>query len=301
MNLIKERLFTSFQFPLEEAHIQGYLSPIVSSQPTIHFLHGNGFAVKTYQCFLAEFGGYNMIMQEAAGHGGSTAGTHFIGWNATAAGFADALQAQRERLPDTERIGMGHSFGGCMTALMSAKDATLFDRLVLLDPALFPPRLLWMMRGVKLTGLKSQIPLAKQARRRRTQWESYVEVKNNFYERGTFKGWEPQCLDDYIDSSLRRDQNGHYQLICPSWMEAAIFSSYPKGLWQAIAEISVPTYIIQGKDTFDYFKEAYQLAARRNPNIQVVEVKGGHCFMQQNSKASAQVVMDLLNKKSQAL
>ncbi|NLQ18697.1 alpha/beta hydrolase [Marinomonas sp. M1K-6] len=285
---------TSWQHKVGDGHIQGYLGRVEENQPTLHFLHGNGFSVKTYLCFLEKLKGYNLIMQDAAGHGESTAGKQFIGWNATASRFVESLDAQRVALPKTELIGMGHSFGGCMTMLMSEQEPTLFDRLVLLDPALFPPRLIWMMRGVKLAGLKSQIPLAKQARRRRTQWESFAQVKSNFFERGTFKGWELACLEDYIASSIKHDEKGHYQLSCPSWMEAAIFSSYPKRLWGAIAKISVPTYIIQGKETFDYFKEAYQLAAKLNPHIQVIEVDGGHCFMQQHSAMAAQAVMEAL-------
>lgn len=286
----------AWQYQVGDGYIQGYLGPLKNSQPTIHFLHGNGFAVKTYLHFLEKLEGYNLILQDAAGHGESTAGKRFIGWNDTASRFRASLEAQRKVLPENELIGVGHSFGGCMTTLMSEQDPTLFDRLVLLDPALFPPRLIWMMRGVKLAGLKSQIPLVKQARRRRTQWESFAQVKSNFFERGTFKGWKPECLEDYIEFSIKHDEKGHYQLGCPSWMEAEIFSSYPKRLWAAIANISVPTYIIQGKDTFDYFKEAYRLAAKLNPNIQVVEVDGGHCFMQQHSAESARVVLDILKK-----
>ncbi|WP_111639806.1 alpha/beta hydrolase [Marinomonas shanghaiensis] len=296
MNSKRKLNLSPWRYEVGDGYIQGYHGPVDAHQPTIHFLHGNGFSAKTYLCFLEKLTGYNLVMQDAAGHGESTAGKSFIGWNATASRFVESLKAQRAVLPKTEWIGMGHSFGGCMTALMGEQDATLFDRLILLDPALFPPRLIWMMRGVKLAGLTSQIPLAKQAKRRRTQWESFAQVKGSFFERGTFKGWEPACLEDYIDSAIKCDERGHYQLRCPSWMEAAIFSSYPKGLWRAISKITVPTYIIQGKDTFEYFKEAYQLAAKLNPNISVIEVEGGHCFMQQDSSLSAQAVMNVLNK-----
>ena len=289
----------AWQYRYDSGYTQGYLGDLSESQPTIHFLHGNGFSVKTYLYFLEKLEGYNLIMQDAAGHGESTAGKRFIGWNGTASRFRESLSAQRYSLPKNELIGVGHSFGGCMTALMSEQDPSLFSRLVLLDPALFPPRLIWMMRGVKLAGLKSQIPLAKQARRRRTQWESFAQVKSSFFERGTFKGWEPECLEDYITSSIKCDDKGHYQLGCPSWMEAAIFASYPKRLWRAISKISVPTYILQGKDTFDYFKEAYRLAAKLNPNIQVIEVEGGHCFMQQHTSMAAQAVLNLLGQEKE--
>lgn len=282
---------------LKDGSIQGYLHCHDSSLPTIHFLHGNGFAVKTYSCFLSKLEGYNLFMQDAAGHGGSSIGKRFVGWNKTAARFIESLEQQEKQLPDTGLIGMGHSFGGCMTVLMNEQKPFVFNQMILLDPAIFPPRLIWMMRGVKLSGLTSQVPLAKQARRRRTQWDSYAQVRESFFERGVFKGWESECLDDYISASIKCDEKGHYQLGCPAWMEAAVFSSYPKGLWRAIKNISIPTFIVQGEDTFDYFKEAYRLAAKINPNITVIEVKGGHCFMQQNSDQSAEVVMGLLRNK----
>lgn len=293
----KEKInFVTWNSSLEDGSIQGYLNRKNDTEPSIHFLHGNGFSVKTYSCFLGKLGAYNLILQDAAGHGGSTAGKRFVGWNKTATRFINSLEQQKFALPDTGLIGMGHSFGGCVTVLMSDQKPSTFGRMVLLDPAIFPPRLIWMMRGVKLAGLKSRVPLARQAKRRRTQWESYAQVRGNFFERGTFKGWEDECLDDYISSSIKCDENGHYQLGCPTWMEAAIFSSYPQGLWRAIKNISVPTYIVQGKETFDYFKEAYRLAAKLNPNITVVEVDGGHCFMQQHSSLSAAAVMDLLKE-----
>lgn len=287
---------SSWQHPLPEGHLQGYSHYQGADKPSIHFLHGNGFAVQTYNKFLSQLEGYNLILQDAAGHGASSAGKGFVGWNATADRFVASLTERLQTEPGRELIGMGHSFGGCMTALMNHGERPLFSRMILLDPALFPPRLIWMMRGVKLAGLTRHIPLAKQASRRRTQWESYAQVHKSFHERGTFKGWEAECLQDYIASSLLKDENDHYQLRCPTWMEAAIFSSYPKGLWKKIAQISVPTYIVLGKDTFDYFKESYRLCAKLNPNIQLIEVEGGHCFMQQDSAMAAQVVQDILQR-----
>jgi pimeloyl-ACP methyl ester carboxylesterase len=296
MTLSNKVELTEWKSSFNDGHIQGYLKRVNDSEPTIHFLHGNGFSVKTYSQFLEKLENYNVIMQDAAGHGGSTAGKSFIGWNGTAERFNHSLAMQRKILPSTELIGMGHSFGGCMTVLMSSSDATNFDRMVLLDPAIFPPRLLWVMRGIKYLGLRKQIPLAKQAMRRRTQWNTLDQVKHNFHGRGTFKGWEDVCLDDYISSSVTFNGSDNYELNCPPWMESEIFSSYAQGMWKAIKKISVPTYIVQGRETFSYFKEAYRLAAKLNSNIKVVEIEGGHCFMQQNPAMSAGLVLDLLHK-----
>lgn len=294
MNRENDQGLVPWKYEFGESYLQGYHSKIDENKPTLHFLHGNGFAVQTYRRFLLKLDGYNLVMQDAAGHGQSPSGSRFIGWNATAKRFVDSLRSQKSDLKGTEQIGIGHSFGGVMTTLMSEQDPQLFSRLVLLDPALFPPRLMWMMHGVKLLRMTHHIPLAKQALRRRTQWESFAQVKNNFHGRGTFQDWEEACLEDYINHSTQRDENGHYQLGCPTWMEAAIFSTSPKGLWRAIRRISVPTCIIQGKDTYPHFKEAYQLAARLNPNISVVEIVGGHCFMLQDTDKTARLVLDVL-------
>ncbi|GAA0837703.1 alpha/beta hydrolase PoxA [Marinomonas arenicola] len=282
-----------------DGYTVGYVGPVRDERPNLHFLHGNGFAVQTYRQFLSALGeDYNLILQEAAGHGRSSAGRRFVGWNATAERFSASLKPRMASLPKQKMMGVGHSFGGCMTLLMGAQDPALFDRLVLLDPALFPPRLLWLLRAVTFLGLKNHVPLAKQAKRRRVKWESIDQVKANFTGRGTFKGWHPSCLEDYIEHSIRQDKaSREYHLACPSWMEAAVFASYPKGLWKAIRSISVPTYIVQGKETFSYFKEAYQLAARINPNIQVIEVEGGHCFMQQYPEQSAKKVREILKQE----
>ena len=278
-----------------KGHINGYSKQVDGAEASIHFLHGNGFAVKTYSHFLNKLDGFNFILQDAAGHGESSPGDHFIGWNASANRFLHSL-AEQKGLMESKMIGMGHSFGGGLTVLMNDQNPQLFDKMVLLDPAIFPPRLLWIMRSIKFVGLRKHMTLAKRASRRRTQWESFAQVKANFFERGTFKGWEDECLEDYIHASIKCDEDGHYQLGCPPWMEAEIFSTYPKGLWRAVKNISIPTYILQGKDTEDFFKEGNRLAAKLNPNIKVIELEGGHCFMQQNTTLAADAVMKVLKE-----
>ncbi|SBS30838.1 haloalkane dehalogenase [Marinomonas spartinae] len=277
-------------------YVVGYQSQINSSLASLHFLHGNGFAVGSYRHFLAHFANdYNLLLQDAAGHGESSSGEKFVGWNETANRFVKSLQSRLPQLPATERIGMGHSFGGCLTALMSAQEPGLFDRIVLLDPAMYPPKVIWMLRGVRISGFRRRLPMVRQASRRRTHWESLANVKASFKGRGTFKGWQDRCLDDYIRYSVQEDEDGQCYLRCPTWMEAAVFSSYPKGLWQLIRSVKVPTYIIQGESSYDFFIEAHHLAARLNPNIKVVTVKGGHCFMQEDPAAAAQQVKSWLD------
>jgi len=264
-------------------------------KPVLHFLHGNGFASLTYAELLMPLANdYQVFTQDVSGHGLSDVDRKFVGWNKTA---ERCLHAAQQHLPQKQKkIGLAHSFGGCLTALMAAQSPNFFDRIIILDPALFPPKMLWLLRGMRLSGLMTQVPMVKQAKRRKTSWSNVGQARKYFTGRGTFKGWTNESLDCYLEHSLRTDNTGFSHLICPPWMESAIFASYPKGLWKSLIGLKVPTTIVAGKDTLPFFKQSYAHAARVNDNITLLEVDGGHCFMMERPDEIAELVKSLLKQ-----
>lgn len=288
--------FKQFFAGADEAKLSCHFHHAQGSHVTLHYLHGNGFAVRSYQALLERLkGGENIFLQDAPGHGLSPAGDRFIGWNACASRFYTNLISHKKELALGSLIGMGHSFGGCMTLLMSAQDTNLFKFNILLDPALYPPHMIWLLKGVHLSGLRRKLPLIRQTEMRRTSWTSTENAIESLTDRGTFKGWEKSCLEDYVRYSTHKGDDGSVHLNCPTWLEAAVFGSAPKGLWRMVKTITTPTYILWGSETFDMFKEAYRLARRLNPNIYLVEVRGGHCFMQQYPEQTARLVRAIMD------
>ncbi|WP_438462702.1 alpha/beta fold hydrolase [Marinomonas sp. PE14-40] len=265
------------------------------NNPILHFLHGNGFASLTYAELLMPLANeYPIFTQDASGHGLSDSDKRFMGWNKTA---ERCLQAAQQNLPkDQPKIGFAHSFGGCLTMLMAAQSPCYFDRLIILDPALFPPKMLWLIRGMRFSGLMTQVPMVKQAKRRKASWPSVESARKYFTGRGTFKGWTDDSLSCYLDNSLKTDAAGCSRLICPPWMESAIFASYPKRLWKSLTELQVPTTIVAGKDTLPFFKQSYAHAAKVNGNINLLEVDGGHCFMLERPDEIAALVKTLIEQ-----
>ncbi|KZM38860.1 alpha/beta hydrolase [Marinomonas sp. SBI22] len=264
-------------------------------KPILHFLHGNGFASLTYAELLMPLAGeYKIFTQDASGHGLSGVDKRFVGWNKTA---ERCLQAAQQHLPKSQpKIGFAHSFGGCLTMLMAAQSPDYFDRLIILDPALFPPKMLWLIRGMRFSGLMTQVPMVKQAKRRKDSWPNIESARKYFTGRGTFKGWTDESLSCYLDNSLKVDGAGCSRLVCPPWMESAIFASYPKRLWKSLTELQVPTTIIAGKDTLPFFKQSYAHAAKVNRNIDLLEVEGGHCFMLERPDEIAALVKSLIEQ-----
>ena len=260
----------------------------------LHFLHGNGFAVRSYDAMLEQLAGQlNIIVQDAPGHGRSAAGNAFLGWNKTASNFLTVLQHYAS-LSAVPWVGVGHSFGGCMTLLMSARQPHLFERTILLDPALYPPKMIWLLNGIRWSGMKRKLPLVRQTERRRTTWSSAQAAFLGLQGRGTFKGWQDRCLRDYVQYGLHEEADGAYHLNCPTWLEAAVFGSAPKGLWRLVKSIVTPTYIVYGTDTHDMFKDAYRLAQQLNPNIRLIRVMGGHCFMMAYPEQSGRLVRSIV-------
>ncbi|MBM6552338.1 alpha/beta fold hydrolase [Marinomonas ostreistagni] len=261
----------------------------------VHFLHGNGFAVRTYEAMLEQFADeLNLIVQDAQGHGKSPTGARFLGWNKAASNFLNVLRQYHQVYQDQPLVGVGHSFGGCMTLLMSARDPELFERTILLDPALYPPKMIWLLNSIRWSGLKRKLPLVRQTERRRTTWPSPQQAFASLQGRGTFKGWQDRCLWDYVRYAMHQEDDGKCHLNCPTWLEAAVFGSAPKGLWRLVKSVTTPTYIVYGDETYDMFKAAYQLAEQLNPNIRLIKVTGGHCFMLQYPEQTAALVKSIM-------
>ena len=82
--------------------------------------------------------------------------------------LADEMATHLQQRGLAGLIGIGHSLGGTLSLYAAARHPGLFRALVLLDPVIFPYRLLAPIALLRLLGLKERFPLAVRARRRPT-------------------------------------------------------------------------------------------------------------------------------------
>lgn len=259
-----------------------------------HFLHGNGFPVATYGPMLDVLRpGVDIFAQDAPGHGASPATDEFLGWNTVSELFEKVIQQHRQQVAIGRAVGIGHSFGGVMTLLMAARRPELFERLILLDPALYPPDFIWQLRGAQLRGEQARVPIVRQTLRRRSHWPDQQSAFASLHHRGVFKEWDERCFQAYVEHGTRMDASG-CTLRYPPTLEAALFASFAEGLWQAVRDLTVPTVIVAGKDTYPHFKQAYDLALTQNENISMQLVEGDHCFMMEYPEQTGVLINQLL-------
>jgi len=269
--------------------VSGYHS-VPSGRPVIHFIHGNGYNGLTYLPMLKALSSdYDLFISDIQGHGESEAGNGFLGWNETAQLCDEVWRQFRHHWSGVPNYGVGHSFGGIMTSFMMVRDPALFERAVLLDPIIFSPSMLWVMRLGTAVGLWQKNGMASRTRRRRREWPDREAAYQAFQGRGMFRGWQDEALWAYVNHALKETGDG-VGLKCPPELEADIFSGFPRRLWRTLKQVPVPTHVIHGTDTYDFVLKSVGRLESLNPRFSVEAVSGGHCFMQQQPALAAERV-----------
>lgn len=259
-----------------------------SGKPLLHFIHGNGFCVRSYEPMLVRLAeDFDLWLCDMQGHGDSDHGGAFLGWNQNAELAVEAFTAQCPQFADVPRYACGHSFGGVLTSLILASHPSLFQRAVLMDPVLFPRGQL-LLRN--LLGKLMRNPMAEGARKRRDQWQDAEDAFNRLNGRGIFKGWEEASMRAHIQHALREEPGQGVTLKCKPSLEAEVFESFPRGLWRSLADIQTPTRLIHGASSYPFVSQSAARLAALNKHVSVETLPGGHCFMQENSQLAAQQV-----------
>lgn len=279
-------------------HLKGKRSP-PTGKPLLHMLHGNGYCSLMYQPMLQPLLAHvDLFLSDVQGHGHSDHGGAFVGWNASADYAQQALQAHLPVYGDVPVYGMGHSFGGVLTALLHSQPQSPFQAVLLLDPVLFTPLMLRSMQLLQMLGLYRYNPLAKRAAKRRRHFADAAEATQYFFQRGMFKGWHDDALQAYINHALIPADKG-LVLSCQPSREAEIFASFPHRLWPALQQTQKPATLIYGQRSYPFVATAAAYFQRLCPQLQVKQVSGGHCFMQENPAQSTELVLQWLQQQAQ--
>ena len=163
---------------------------------------------------------FHVVALDARGHGDSSRpeGGDAYRWShfgRDLAALAELLVAEAGPVA----LGLGHSFGGTATLLAAVERPQLFERIVLVDPVIFPSGAYQSdpERRARAGGL------AEGARRRRDVFADREAARERWQGRSNFASWDPRVLDLYLAEGLADRPGGGVELKCPPEVEAAIF------------------------------------------------------------------------------
>jgi len=186
---------------------------------------------------------------------------------------------------------VGHSMGGLISIICAVREPGKVKQLILLDPVILEPHLIWVMRN--LPGfLRKKLPLVEKTLRRP---DTFADPQHgfNFHRkvRG-FKGISDSVLADYMAEGLYQADDGFKLSYSRDW-EATIYQTVPWA-WSSIKKLTTDTVVIRGRNSDTLSVQAMTRLLRKQPHIKSVEVEGGHLFPLEQPLQTAEMIRQQL-------
>jgi pimeloyl-ACP methyl ester carboxylesterase len=260
--------------------------------PVLHLAHANGFPPATYRRLIEVLKSrYHVFTLRGRCLVPGTDPRTMRDWDDMAEDLAQALRARGL----SHVVGVGHSMGGVATLLASVKHQGLFRAVVTLDPVLFTGTRALAIQALSLLGLRSRIPPASLARRRREHWSSREEAAASYRKKALFRHFDAACFQDYITHGLTEAPGGGFRLTIPTAWEARIFETSPHGVWRRMRSVAVPTLVLRGVDSDTLLPAALERVRRTLPGVRTEEVPGTHLFPLEQPEACGQRILSFLD------
>ncbi|WP_224362135.1 alpha/beta fold hydrolase [Hyalangium versicolor] len=263
------------------------------SGPELHLAHANGFPPGSYRRLIELLKPrYHVFTLRSRSLVPGSDPLEMRTWDDMADDLAQALRAHGLE----GVIGVGHSMGGVATLLASVNEPKLFRAVVAMDPVLLTGSRLMLLGLLSLLGLRSQVPPASLARRRREAWNSREEAAASYRKKPLFQRFDPASFQDYIAHGLTESPGGGFRLTIPTAWEARIFETSPRDAWRQLRSVSVPTLVIRGGDTTTLTPEALDRVRRTIPGVRAEELPGTtHLFPLEQPEACARTLLSFLD------
>jgi len=222
-------------YDLRDGRISAVHFGDISAPLRLIMLNANGFNGYSYKTILEPLG-VHCIGLDMRGHGMSELPTD-IGalknWHI----FRDDIVEFFNRYVEAPVVLAGHSYGAVSAMLSLPQIKNKVSGYVGFDPVMVP----WLFRQIpKLRGgtsyMKKRIPIARNAGRRKSTFESFEAAYNRYQNRGAFRGFTDEALRDYLTGGLVSDGEG-VRLACDPLWEQAIFVAQGHNVFKAVPHL----------------------------------------------------------------
>jgi pimeloyl-ACP methyl ester carboxylesterase len=244
------------------------------NSPALHFAHANGYPPECYRPLLARLAThYHVFALEQRPLWPDSEPASLDDWHPLS---DDLFRFLDERHP-APLIGVGHSMGGIVTLRAALRRPERFRALVLIDPVLFPPRMILFWRMVRALRVDARLhPLVAGALRRRSVFASRDELFRGYRRKDVFRYLDDDALRACVDGIACQQPDGTYALCySPQW-EARIYTTgvwADLHLWRGLPRLQPPLLLIRGAETDTFWPSAARLVQRKLPSARVVTLE----------------------------
>jgi pimeloyl-ACP methyl ester carboxylesterase len=264
-------------------------------------LHANGFNAQSYRAILEPLGVHSVAF-DMRGHGQSRdmpQPMNMPNWHIFRDDCVEFFERHLPELTDKPVVLAGHSFGAVSGILAAPLLRGRISGYAGFDPVSVPFlfRLTSNLPGGR-SYMKKRVPIARNAGRRKSEFESPEAAFARWQGRGAFKGMEDEVLRDYIKGGLVQRADGMWELACnPKW-EQAIFVAQWHNLFKAARALPDNSKIIYAGGRVPVSSKSTRAAVQNaQPNIDVTfDPNLGHLFPFIQTELATRVLKDILSK-----
>lgn len=218
-------------YDLRDGHISAVHFGDMTQAPRLVMLNANGFNGYSYKTILEPLD-VHCIALDLRGHGMSELPTDVAAlknWHI----FRDDVVEFFDGYIDGPVVLAGHSYGAVTGILAMPQIKDKVSGYVGFDPVMVPG----LFRAInQLPGgrayMKKRLPIARNAGRRKSKFESHDAAFTRYKDRGAFRGFSDEALRDYLAGGLIADSEG-VKLACDPLWEQAIFVAQGHNLFKA--------------------------------------------------------------------
>ncbi len=291
-------------YPLRDGELSTLHYGDMSEPVRLVLLHANGFNAQSYRSVLEPLGVHSVAF-DMRGHGQSRdmpQDVNIPNWHIFRDDCVEFFERHLPDLTDDPVVLAGHSFGA-VSAILAAP--FLKDRIsgyVGFDPVSVPFlfRLTSNLPGGRAY-MKKRVPIARNAGRRKSVFESPEAAFSRWQGRGAFKGMSDEVLRDYIKGGLVEREEGQWELACdPKW-EQTIFVAQWHNLFKAARALPDNSKIIYAGGRPPVSTEGTRRAVQKaQPKIKIeFDPKLGHLFPFIQTDLTTQILRDVLSRVDQ--
>ena len=219
-----------------------------ANNPNIIFIHANGFPPNSYGPLFKNL----KKTYEVENHLlrplwiKKTNPLLLKDWNLLYDDFKNSLNIKRDY------IGIGHSIGGNIILKTAISNSAYFSKIILLDPTLFVPKIIYMWKIVILLGLQKKVhPWIASTLSRKMIYDNYEEIFKSYRVKDVFSKINNKNLKVYIDSITKR-YNGKLHITYSKDWEYQIYKTglvADMYIWENIQNINLPCLIIRAENS----------------------------------------------------
>ncbi len=237
-------------YPLRDGTLSALHFGDTRAPVRVVFLHANGFNAQSYRAVFEPLG-VHAVAFDMRGHGQSRdmpQPLDMVNWHIFRDDCVEFFERHLPELTDSPVVLAGHSFGAVTAVLAAPQLQGRLSGYVGFDPVSVP-RLFSLTSALPggRSYMKRRVPIARNAGRRKSVFESPEAAFARWQGRGAFRGMPDAILQDYISGGLIECADGSWELACgPKWEQAIFVAQWHNVFKAARALPENSTFIYAG-------------------------------------------------------